>query len=419
MKIVLCNKYFFLNGGTEKYLRDVMHCFASTGHEPVPFSVSYAGNWQSPYSHLFLPPPGDEHQTRFEHIRLRPAGIIRHLDRSIYSVEARLYLTRLLREIGGADVAYLLNIYNYMSPSVIHTLKKFRIPVVLQIGDYNLLCPSYLFLRQGMPCTLCARGSYVPALRYRCVKENLWLSAVRVFAMLVHRLLHIYDLVDAFVVPSAFMRDRLLEGGFSPERLHLIAYPVSGPAARRSEKRNYILYFGRIIYEKGLDILIHAFQQLPAGPELVLIGRSYSGERERLEKLIYSNCRSRIRFLDFMEGEELSRWIEEALVSVVPSRWPDNAPLSVYESFMHGTPVLGANIGALSEQIQNGVTGMLFCPGSVNDLGAKLALMLESRERLIDMGNAAKEYAVREHSMQNHMARLLLLFESVRENARV
>lgn len=419
MKIILCNKYFFLNGGTEKYLRELMQRLAATGHDPVPFSVGYAGSWPSPYSRFFLPPPGPAEQIYYRDIRLTPASMLRYIGRSIYSVEARVRLARLLRQTGGVDIAYLLNIYNYMSPSIIHSFRRRGIPVVMRLGDYNLLCPSYLFLRSAKPCRLCLRGAYWNGVRYRCVKGSLAASVLRVLAMYAHRALKIYAHVDAFVVPCDFMREQLIEGGFSEDRIHVIRSPaMSETRAAPGHGRRHILYFGRISPEKGLDTLIEAWQGLTQAPELILAGRSYDGEQERLERLIAPENRSRIRFPGFQNPPELGRLIDEALLSVVPSRWFDNAPLSVHESFMHATPVIAARIGGIPEQVQDNVTGMLFKPDSVEGLRAALNAMLSDRARLERMGSAARDYVGRECGMEQHAGRLLELFERVRGDGR-
>jgi glycosyltransferase involved in cell wall biosynthesis len=454
MQIVFCNKYFFLNGGVEKYLYDVMNYLSARGHTTIPFSVRYAGTWPSPYQDYFLAPPGDPEQALWANIRFSPANILRFLDRSTYSFEARIKLNRLLKAVHGADIAYILNIYNYMSPSIIHTLKRHHIPVVMQIGDYNLLCPSYSLLRDGRPCTLCVRGQYYHGLQHRCVKNNLVASAVRVSAMYIQRLLGLYELVDAFVVPCEFMKNKLLEGGVSEYKMQVLHYPVErrqGMRKRRGEreregrregeikseerihvlqypiertvapdkawhKKDYILYFGRLSFEKGIDTLIGAFQKLNPSIDLYIIGRSYDGEEERLKRLIEPHVQNRIHFLGFQSGQTLMCWIAEALFSVVPSRWYDNAPISTYESFMNGTPVLASRIGGIPEQVQEGVTGRLFEPDSCDDLAQKMGEMLANREHLLKMGIAGQDYVKKKLLIKDQMDSLMNLFENVIAN---
>jgi len=415
MQIVFCSKYFFLNGGVEKYLYNIINSLSVRGHPAIPFSVRYAGTWPSVYRDYFLAPPGDPEQAHLGSIRFSPANILRFLDRSTYSFEARIKLSRLLKAVHGADIAYILNIYNYMSPSILHTFKRHRIPMVMQIGDYNLLCPNYSLLRDGKPCTLCVKGQYYHGFKYRCVKNRLTTSAVRVAAMYLHRLLGLQELIDAFVVPCQFMKTILIEGGFTEKKIHLLQYPVESTIEldKAWSKKNYIVFFGRISYEKGIDTLIGAFQKLNPPIDLYIIGRSYDGEEERLKQHIEPLAQRRIHFLGFQSGQILSRWIAEALFSVVPSRWYDNAPISIYESFLHGTPVIASRIGGIPEQVKEGVTGLLFEPDSCNDLKQKMDWMLSNKDQLVQMGIAGQDYVKRELSIKNHMDSLINLFEMV------
>jgi glycosyltransferase involved in cell wall biosynthesis len=415
MKILMANKFFFLNGGVEKYYRDLLVRLTETGHEPIPFSVGYFGNWDSAYSPFFLPPPDKEGKAHFKDIRIRPGNILRYLDRSIYSFEARYYLYRLIKTAGKIDAAYVFNIYNYMSPSIIDFLKEKDIPVIMQVGDYNLLCPCYTFLLQGLPCTLCLNGNYLHGLRYKCVKNSYPASLVRVLAMFVQRMFRVYHRVDAFTVPCLFMKEKMIQGGFDEKRIHLLRYPMSKKVVSApAQKKDYILYFGRLSYEKGLDTLIAAFQKLGSGEELFIVGRSYDGEKERLQGFISQEFTERIHFLDFMEKKELDDWIAQALFTVVPSRWYDNAPLSIYESFQLHTPVVGADIGGIPEQIQDKVNGRLFTPGSVPELARAMSWMLEDRQRLLGMGASGAAFVAEHCDMDNHLDQLLQIFGSLK-----
>ena len=419
MRILICNKFFFLNGGTDRYFFELMEELDRQRHSAIPFSVRHGISKNSPYLKYFLAPPGAADQTHFDHLKLTRANWFRLLDRSIYSWEARRCLDRLIRAEGPIDIGYLLNIYNYMSPSIIDTFRRHHIPVVLRLGDYHLQCASYLFLRDGKPCTLCLRGAYYHGIQYRCVKQSFLVSAIRVAAMYLHRWLGLHDQVAAIVVPCEFMKAMLIAGGFPATKIHRIASPVPTHCRQLSSelahKEEYFLYFGRITPEKGLDTLIEAFQQIAASTKvnLVVLGRDYDGERERLTRLIQPRYQDRIRFLGFIEGEELDRWIGKALFTVAPSRWYDNAPLSVYESFAHGTPVLASRMGGIPEQISDGETGKLFAAGSVVELAAALQWMLADRKRLEVMGQRGRTAVLEQHDWLGHTGKLLNLFEDI------
>jgi len=416
VKVVICNKYFFLNGGTERYLSACLEELPRRGHPVVPFSVAYARNWSSLYAGYFLPPPGDPGQTHYRQIRLTPASLVRHAERSLYSFAANRALDRLLTAIGGADIGYVLNVYNYMSPSVLGAFRKRGIPTVVRFGDYNALCARYDFLRAGRPCLQCGRGNFLHGVVHRCVKGSLAASTLRVASMYLHRWLRLYEGADAVVAPCTFMRDRLVDGGFPASRLHVIPQPALPlPEVGQVEKGDYILSFGRISPEKGLDTLIRAYLALDPAEDLVLAGASFDGCAEALAAMIPPEKRTRIRFPGFMEGQALSRLVAGALLTVVPSRWFDNAPLSVLESALAGVPVLGAAIGGIPELITPGRTGQLFAPDDVADLAATLGTMLADRPGLTRMGATAKADAAARFGLSRHFDTLTALFKTLRQ----
>ncbi len=413
MRVVVCNKFFFLNGGTERYMRNVMGRLEASGHEAVPFSVAYAGSWPSPYSRFFLPPPGAPDAIFMNQIRLTPANAATYLGRAVYSFEARRHVDRLLDAIGGADAAYALNIYNYMSPSILDAFKARGVRTVVRLGDYNLLCANYKLLRDGKPCEKCVGGNHLHAVAHRCVHGSLAASAVRASAMFMQRLLGVWRSVHAFVAPCRFMRDLLVKGGVPAGKIAVLRQPAEPSLVREGVPPGppVILYFGRLSREKGLDVLVRAYQQADPGPDLVLAGRSYGGCREGLEALVRPEFKERIHFREFTPAQELSPLIAGAVLSVAPSVWYDNAPQSIVESCLHGTPVLGARIGGIPEEIVPGVTGELFEPGDVDDLASALRRLTADPENLARMGARAREHALRERSFEAHMEKLVPLLQ--------
>lgn len=417
MRLVFCNKYFFLNGGTERYLNNVMRRLAKAGHQVAPFSVAYAGSWPSPYTSCFLEPPGKPDQIYFSQLPKTIRTLPRLLGRAIYSFEARRKLSALLDRMGKADAAYLLNIYNFMSPSIIDTLAARGVRTVMRLGDYNLICGNYKMIRDGKFCDLCSRRAHYNAVRYRCVHGSLGASAVRAFSMYVHDRLHIYRPVHAFVTPSVFMAQRLLDAGMPAERIAVLPQPADvtltsvRPDGPRRQKTRTIVAFGRISPEKGHDVLLRAFQMADLDAELVIVGRSYDGWREHLETLVRERFRKSIRFLDFLPLAPLSELVSTARLSVVPSVSPDNAPQAIVESYLNATPVLGADIGAIPELIEEGVTGMTFQAHSAEDLARKLRFLWENPQRLDTMSENALRYAHTRCSMETHLANLTALLQ--------
>ena len=133
----------------------------------------------------------------------------------------------------------------------------------------------------------------------------------------------------------------------------------------------YILYFGRFSKEKGIYTLIKACKELP-NIQFVFAGTG------PLECEI--NSIPNIMNTGFLNGAALESLIREARFSVYPSEWYENCPFSVMESQMHGTPVLGADIGGIPELIEVGRTGELYESGNAAELKKKIEKLWTDKE---------------------------------------
>lgn len=131
----------------------------------------------------------------------------------------------------------------------------------------------------------------------------------------------------------------------------------------------YVLYFGRYSEEKGINTLIEVCKQLPNIPFI------FAGTGPLEDKV---NSLENVKNVGFQSGKELDVLIKGAIFSVYPSEWYENCPFSVMESLMYGIPVLGADIGGISELIKVGKSGELFESGNVEDLKEKIIRLWET-----------------------------------------
>ena len=150
---------------------------------------------------------------------------------------------------------------------------------------------------------------------------------------------------------------------------------------KNTEKKNYIVYFGRYSGEKGIKTLVEAAKMLP-DIKFVFCGR---GE---LEDVV--NSAPNIKNLGFLSGGKLGSIIEKAAFSVLPSEWSENCPFSVMESQTLLTPVLGADIGGIPELIREGKTGMLFESGNAEDLRGKIEYLYNNPDLCREMSGECK-----------------------------
>lgn len=411
MKIVLAHKYLYRGGGTASYLFELIEELARRGHEAVPFTVNYSQVALREYQQYYVSPLGKPNATHLQDLQ-SPLARLRVLARSVWSSEAYSKARRLSREL-KPDIAYVHNLYSYMSPSPIAAFKRAGLPVVMRVSDYNMLCPGLLGVREGSPCLDCVGGNLLQALRYGCHKHSRSATLARLVGMYAHRWLRVYDKVDKFVTPSRFMRNQMIKAGFPADRIvHLPSFYPPSDRMHPEAERGYMLYFGRIAPEKGIATLLDAMALLPRRMPLILAGADVDNETERLQQRCWRNRLTNVEFVGMQQRAELDRLIAGARFIVVPSNWYDNCPMAIFEAFAHGKPVIAADIGGIPEQVDEGA-GVLFDPGDPMDLATKIEMLWDDRELREHMGAAALRRLNTTYGAELHCRRLLDIFESL------
>ena len=412
MRIVGVNKYYYLEGGPERYLLSLAEYLGQRGHEIIPFSVAYPKNLPSEYSRYFVSPAGSGEEAKLNKLKGGLAVKLRIAARSIYSMEARRRLETLIDDT-KPDIVYCLNIVNHISPSVIDAAYGRNVPVVLRMSDYYLVCPNYLLLRDGRVCNDCERG-YYHALHHKCVYGSMAATLTRVVGMYLHKWMGIYKKVGAYVAPTRYMREILIRGGFEAEKIHYIPTFVNlSDWEPRFDNDGYILFYGRLSPEKGVEVLLSAYAQAGVSEPLLIVGRGYSEDYlERIKGLASELVGDRVQFLGQKFGNELREIVRGAKYVVVPSIIPDNAPNVVYESFAAGKPVIASNFAGLAEQVGQDA-GVLVEPGSVEGLAEAMSSLSSDTVAVERLGRAGRNKVETENSIEVHVDKLMRLFESL------
>jgi glycosyltransferase involved in cell wall biosynthesis len=169
---------------------------------------------------------------------------------------------------------------------VIDACHEMGVPVVYRLSDFQMVCPNYKLFRDGRIREECIHGRYYRGALHRCLKGSLSVSAARVFGMYLDRIRRTRARVAAYVTPSKILRDKMVEGGFDPEKVFHISTFMDVSEMRPSfTPGDYVLYVGQIEPIKGVRLLIEAFSLLKTEKRLPLLIAGYSlwDEEEKLK----------------------------------------------------------------------------------------------------------------------------------------
>lgn len=407
MKILLINKFFFSFGGTETAFFQTGKLLQERGHEVIFFSMAHPKNDESRYSRYFVS------RVDFEEMRgwrEKISGV----KRIFFGTESRLKLDELLR-VEKPDIAHLHNIYHHLAPTIIATLKKHGIPVVMTLHDYKVVCPAYKLFVNGAVCEKCRGRRFFWCVLNKCVKGSRLKSLLCAIEVSCHR--RYYEMIDALVSPSRFLMAKITEMEFPTKRCRYLPNAVSlqGGPPRAVADPPQILCFGRLVEEKGINLLIEAMKGIQAN--CLIIGDG--PRKEELNKLAARTPDARIQFMDHQPFFELEPIVRRAAMVIVPSIWYENSPFSIIESFSMGVPVIAARIGGIPELVIDGETGLLFTAGSSADLRAKIVLLLKDPELGSELARKARLHFERHFHPDLHYEKLLDLYrELIAANAK-
>jgi glycosyltransferase involved in cell wall biosynthesis len=143
-----------------------------------------------------------------------------------------------------------------------------------------------------------------------------------------------------------------------------------------------LLFVGRLDRQKGLDILLSAFEKAQVSNpalKLFVVGASVLTEGNQ------PGCFPGVTFLGWVHAEEIDQYYAAVDLVVVPSRW-EGFGLVVAEAYRNGTPVLTSNRGALPSLVEDGTTGYVV-PLGIDTFAASLASL--DKQSLLDMRGGA------------------------------
>ncbi len=408
MKILMVNKYYFVKGGSERYLFDLKKVLEKNGHEIIPFAMKDKNNFQSEFSQYFV--DHVDYDVPFSVKKIKEAG------RLIYSFHARKQIEALI-EATKPDVAHLHMIDHQISPSILHSLRKYGIPVVQTVHQYKLVCPNYRFYieHENKICEQCLGGKFYQPILTRCHKKSLTASALIAIEAYFHQLLNTYKKnIKLFHTPSAFMKRMLAKGGIDENKVEhhfLVTLLDQFPFSPIYE--DYFIFLGRLSPEKGVLTLLKAMTHVNRS-KLIIVGDG--PQRAELEVFARENLIENVEFVGYKNKPEVKELMSHASFSVIPSEWYENSPLVIYEAFSLGKPVIGAKIGGITEFIQPNKDGLHFTPGSDNQLADCINMLLDNRDKIIEMGKNAREKAERNFAPEEHYHWISGIYERLVSN---
>jgi len=411
MKIAIVNKFFFLKGGQETLMFEEAKLLEQAGNEIAFFSMHHPNNTSDyKYNKYFVD------QVEFSNLGKEYSLFqkLKFANNFIYNNQAIVKFEAFINDF-KPNVIHCHGIAHQITYSILSAAKKYKIPVVQTLHDYQLICPCYTLLKGSKKvCDVenCSSSFYINCITNKCVKTSIGASILSSAEMIFnHKINKLSSYIDKYICPSNFLMNKMINNGLPAEKFVHIPNFINGIDRIQPEFNNqgYFLFFGRLSYEKGLLTLLNAFKKMESC-NLKIVG---TGPIEK-ELIIFKeeNNINNVEFVGFQSGDNLTNLIKNSIAVILPAEWHENAPMSIIESFAYGKPVIATNLGGSPEMIKEAETGYLFNPSNIKELKEKCLLFIEQPNLAANLGKNARNFALKNYNSQIHMEKLLRVYNN-------
>ena len=358
-------------GGTELYTKSIAQRQVQAGHEAavfVPASPSAASKW---------PEPSDENGVKI----FRYAGLATSATRRLGSTFTNRGIKRAFEQVVTTiqpDVVHVQHLLG-LPAGVIDTVWNRGIPFVLTLHDYWYVCANAQLLT-NYDNTICGG----PQWWVNCARCGLARMDIPTASLISPLIAPIFAARDRLVrkalerakfliAPTPFVREIYGGQGTSIDKIVVIPHGIDLPdktPKRREQKRDelHVGYIGGLSWQKGVHVLIKAFNDLPEeGTTLSIWGDQQAFPRYVNELRGVARHRG-ITFNGPLDREQFWSVLSSFDVVVVPSLWYETASLIVQESFAVSVPVIASDLGALASRVDHGKDGLLVPPNDAGEL---------------------------------------------------
>jgi glycosyltransferase involved in cell wall biosynthesis len=332
--------------------------------------------------------------------------------RTVWAWDSYEDLRALLRRERPA-VAHFHNLLPLISPSAYYACKSEGVPVVQTLHNYRMICPSANLFRDGHACEECVESSsFAPAIAHGCYRNSRTATAAVASMITLHRAMGTWSSeVDCYIALTEFARNKLLTAGLPPANVVIKPNFLQTDPGAGNGRRDYALFVGRLVSEKGVERLLDVWAKLMYPLPLRIAG---NGPLRISVEGAVSRSNGRIEWLGQVPREQATELVKRARFLVFPSEWYEWFPLTLVEALACGTPVIAARIGSVAEIIADGVTGIHFTAGDVEDLACKVQWACSHPDKMAEMGAAARQDFLAKYTAKQNYVTLMEIYERAR-----
>lgn len=380
MRVAVLHNFYLGTGGEDVVFHSEVELLRSYGHQVLTYTVS------NELIHSLTP---------WQAIRM-----------AMWNEQTYRDLRQWFRQHRPA-VAHFHNILFVLSPSAYQAAYDEGVAVVQTLHNYRLICPAGQLLRNQHPCELCV-GKRLPlwGIYYGCYKSR-GATVGAVLHVLRQRPMWRYA-VQRFIALTEFSRQKFIQGGLPAEKVVVKPNFLTPDPGEGRHEGQFALYVGRLSKEKGVDVMLQAWERMPPQIPLKIVGDGPMAEMVQQATARHPH----IEWLGKQPRETVLQLMQQARILVFPSVWYEGMPLTIVEAFATGLPVIASKLGNMLSLIHEGETGWFFPPGESEALCEQVLKVWHQQDILRTAGRNARLNYLQYYTAEQNYEMLLAIYKS-------
>lgn len=308
------------------------------------------------------------------------------------------------------DVVHIHNLHFSGSAAVIYAIRRAKIPLVMTLHNYRLLCPSGSLFHNGKLFLSSINGGFPwAAVKSGVYQQSQIITFWLALSNYIHQKLGTFKTVDQFILLGNHSKEIFASSALGKYADNMVIKPnfsknTFTPSVEKNKQLHY-LYVGRLTEEKGVLILLQAFAKNKQ--PLIIVG---TGPLQETVKL-YASQYKHITFLGEQSLDKIYTLLNDTIALIFPSVWYETFGMVVIEAFSKGVPVITSNLGNMKYLVTHKHNGLTFSAGSSDNLSLTVQYYqnLNSMDKEIYQQNAYFTYRDK-YAAEDNMISLIQVY---------
>lgn len=182
---------------------------------------------------------------------------------------------------------------------------------------------------------------------------------------------------------------------------------------KKTNEIKQILFLGFLTELKGCFDIPEIIEKVIQQCDKIKVILAGSGEDEKIQEVLKKKKLEKyFVFPGWVKKEEKEELLKTSNLFLLPS-YTEAMPMSILEAMGYGLPIIASNVGGIPQLVEDGENGFMVKPGNIDGFSAAILKIIQNDNLSYEMGKNSLEKADEKYSLEAHIQKIKILYETV------